>query len=99
MSIMSLYIYNIQLSPEISVKDWVHSNMLKLNPDKTEFIAIGTLEDLTKFQHLFPVTILENNIEAIDYVQNLSVMFDHKSSMTKHISYIVKSSYYHEKPW
>ena len=98
----------ISISPERSVLDivnlqeclsavqlWMHDNFLKLNPEKTEFILIGTKYQREKFSHLFPVDILGNSTLPADKVRNLGVIFDKNFSFSSHISNICKSCFYH----
>ena len=79
------------------VQLWMHDNILKLNPDKTEFILIGTDYMRKKFAALFPCEILGNEVLPADHVRNLGVMFDSDFSFSKHISNVCKSCYYHLK--
>ena len=75
----------------------MHDNILKLNPDKTEFILIGTKHFRDKYAYLFPAEILDNEIVPSDSVRNLGVTFDNDFSFTKHINNVCRSCYYHMK--
>ena len=77
------------------VQLWMHDNILKLNPDKTEFILIGTDHMHSKFASLFPYEILGNEMLPADHVRNLGVTFDSDLSFNKHVSNVCKSCYYH----
>ena len=46
-----------------SVQDWMFTNKLKLNPDKTEFMLIGNKCHHNKFDSKFPVDILFSIIQ------------------------------------
>ena len=43
-----------------SVQDWMFTNKLKLNPDKTEFMLTGNKCHINKFNSEFPVEVLNN---------------------------------------
>ena len=42
----------------VSVQDWMTTNKLKLNPNKTEFLLIGHERQRLKYLSMFPVTLL-----------------------------------------
>ena len=46
----------------VSVKDWMFQNLLKINPDKTEFILIGNKSHRKKIDSDFPINILRNQL-------------------------------------
>ena len=41
-----------------AVQSWMAENKLKLNPDKTEFIVLGTEKQQTKLANHFPIDIM-----------------------------------------
>ena len=45
-----------------AVQDWMYVNKLKLNPDKTEFLLIGTRVQRNKFKDIFPIELMGNNV-------------------------------------
>ena len=67
----------------------MNQNMLKLNPNKTEFMIIGNLTQRKKVAHIFPVELLNQNFAEIDSIRNLGVAFDPAFSFKKHVSNIV----------
>ena len=71
------------------------SNKLKLNPDKTEFILLGTDTHRSRLRNLFPVDILGNACTPTSKVKNLGVIFYSSLSMSKQVSQICKSCFYH----
>ena len=73
----------------------MNTNKLKLNPDKTEFILIGTKLQRSKLEGFFPTSIMDENLIPSDNVKNLGVIFDSDFSFTKHVSAVAKSCYYH----
>ena len=90
----------IHLSPDDSLKSfdrlkyclndiqvWMSENKLKLNPDKTEFIAFGAKDRYKWLSDSFPVNILGNCLSPTD----LGVLFDAKFCFTNHINSVIKS--------
>ena len=77
------------------VSDWMIASKLKLNPDKTEFILIGTKAQRDKFKKYFPTKLLDQDVTPTDSAQNLGVKFDKDFNFKKHISKVCRSCYYH----
>ena len=67
------------------VPDWMIASKLKLNPDKTEFILIGTKSQWDKFKKYFPTKLLDQDVTPIDSAQTLGVEFDKDFNFKKHI--------------
>lgn len=70
------------------------THMLKLNDDKTEFLFISS----SYFQNHFPdlsFLIGDATIRKSVTARNLGVMFDSTLSMSKQVTSICKSAYYH----
>jgi hypothetical protein len=78
-----------------AISHWMSSNMLALNPSKTEFLLIGTTQQLQKVTNntlqLTPDTVLT----PAKYAKNLGVIFDSNMSYHDHISAITKSCFLH----
>ena len=68
------------------VSDWVITSKLKLNPDKTELILIGTKSQRDKFKKYFPTKLLDQDVTPTDLARNLGVEFDMDFNFKKHIS-------------
>ena len=79
----------------LAVQSWMATNKLKLNPDKTEFIVLGTETNRSRLSNFFPVDILGNTCTPTSKVKNLGVVFDSSLSMSKHVSQICSSCFYH----
>ena len=67
------------------------ANKLKLNPDKTEFILIGSQKNCNQLLHHFPINILGNQVSPAQSVKNLRVMFDSNFNFSNHVSQVIKS--------
>jgi hypothetical protein len=79
----------------ISVQSWMAENKLKLNPDKTEFIVLGSDRHRSNLAHHFPIELLGSNFSSCNKVKNLGVIFDASLSMSNQISAVCSSSFYH----
>ena len=77
------------------VSDWMIASKLKLNPDKTELILIGTKAQRDKFKKYFPTKLLDQDVTSTDSARNLGVEFDKDFKFKKHISKVCQSCYYH----
>ena len=71
------------------VNDWMSSNRLRLNPDKTEFIWFGTRHQLS---NLNPRSI--SVIPSSTSVRDLGVLFDSELIMEGHISKLCQSCFF-----
>ena len=69
---------------------------LKLNPDKTEFILIGSKNNREQLQH-FSIIILGDQILPAQNVKNLGVVFDTSLSLSDHVSRVSNSTRVHAR--
>ena len=51
------------------VKEWMSTSKLKLNPDKTEFIILGSKRQRDKLKACFPIDILGGPLCPVDSVK------------------------------
>jgi hypothetical protein len=77
-----------------SLTAWLSSNRLRLNSSKTQYIWLGTHQQLSKLDLLrlsdeFPLLTFSTS------VRDLGVILDQELSFTKHISLLSRSCYYH----
>jgi hypothetical protein len=75
------------------VQSWMAANKLKLNPDKTEFILLGTKTQRGKLAGCFPVDILGSNMSPTDKARNLGVIFDSDFSFSNHVVSVCRSCF------
>ena len=73
------------------------ANKLKLNPEKTEFILIGSKNNRKQLLPHFPINILSNQISPAQNVRNLGVVFDSNFSFSDHLSQVIKSTRVHAR--
>lgn len=77
-----------------TIDKWMGSNRLKLNPDKTQIIWLGTRQrlaavDITQIR-LHDGTLITPSTT----VRNLGVIFDNELSMSQHVSSVTRSCFY-----
>ncbi|KAK6181917.1 hypothetical protein SNE40_009694 [Patella caerulea] len=73
------------------LRNWMKSNFLKLNDDKTEAIFFSK----TKLSLHNSVLVGDVHIETSDYVRNLGVLLDENLKMKRHVSTICKKANFH----
>ncbi len=66
------------------VKDWMLANKLKMNDSKTEFIIIGSRQQLDKIQ-FDSIKVGNSVVKAVESVRDLGAFFDSTMSMECHI--------------
>ena len=76
------------------VSAWMAQSKLKLNPSKTEFL-IGSESQREKFINLFPLAVLDNEMNPADSARNLGVLFDSGLNFRQHISQMSSFCFYH----
>jgi hypothetical protein len=64
----------------VDVSEWMSSNKLKLNQDKTELIVFASKQQAKNICNI-SLEVGANKIDAAPHVRNLGVMFD--SQLTK----------------
>ena len=74
---------------------WVlmHTNLLKLNDSKTEFILTGTRNMLNMYGKM-QITIGDDTINNVDSAKNLGVSFDKHLKNTIHINKLSSTLFY-----
>ena len=77
-----------------SIRQWMKTDMLKLNDDKTEIFII---RPKSANQHLLPesVRIGNTNVTPNTHARNLGVTFDCNMSLERHVTNISRTAYYH----
>ena len=75
------------------IDNWMSSKRLKLNADKTEFIWLGTRQQLQKISRQ-PLTVGGANVTSVGKVRDLGVMVDEELKMAAHVNHVVSSCFY-----
>ena len=78
------------------IKNFMITNKLKFNDDKTEVIFLGTKYRLHQINSN-GITVGDNVISPANTVKNLGVTFDKTLSMNDHVNLVCKSGFYHIK--
>ena len=79
------------------IQNFMFTNKLKLNPDKTEFILIGSHKNRKQLPPHFPISILGNQVSPAQSVRNLGVVFDSNFNFSNHVSQVIKSTRVHAR--
>ena len=79
------------------IQNFMFTNKLKLNPDKTEFILIGSKNNRKQLLPHFPINILGNQVSPAQSVKNLGVVFDSNFTFSDHVSQVIKSTRAHTR--
>ena len=77
------------------IQIFMFTNKLKLNPDKTQFILIGSKNNRKQLLPHFPINILGNQVSPAQSVKNLRVVFDSNFTFSDHVSQVIKSTRAH----
>jgi hypothetical protein len=77
-----------------AIKDWMTINMLKLNEDKTEVVAFGTNNVLSKLPTP-TIHIGEVDIPASPFARNLGCIQDSQLKMVRQVNQICSAAFYH----
>ena len=77
------------------ISQWIHSDKLKLNSDKTECLLIGTRQQLQKVSNISTLSVGDSQIAPSCEVRNLGTWFDSKMSMLSHINKTCSSAFYY----
>ena len=80
----------------VEIKKWLCNDKLLMNDGKTEFIIIGTKEQLAKV-NIDNITIAETNVKPISVAKNLGVWLDSSLSMSTHINKLCSAAFYHPR--
>src|SRR6218665_37360 len=95
--------FSISIAQLVSVvnqiSQWMSSNLLRLNPSKTEFVILGLSAQIKKI-HSDPSIHLSDNSSSTTFtsdasVRNLGVTFDPHLSFSNHISNLSRSCFMH----
>ena len=71
-------------------------NKLKFNDSKTEFLILGTRQQVSKISDCSKtITVDTAKIQTSTCVRNLGVTFESDMNMNKHISKVTSTCYYH----
>ena len=69
-------------------------NKLKINDSKTEFLILGTRQQLQKV-HIQGLQVGSEQVVPVRLVRNLGVVVDENMSMDKHVAKVASTGYFH----
>ena len=69
----------------------------QLNPDKIEFILIGSKYNHKQLFPYFPINILGNQVSPAQRVRNLRVVLDSNYTLSDHVPQVIKSTRVHSR--
>ena len=78
-----------------SVQSCMSTNILKLDPDKTEFILIGNERQRSKYLTMFSTELFSVQTKRAKSAQNLEVIFGKNVTFRSHIWAVCSSCFYH----
>ena len=76
------------------VQNWMLSNKLKLNEDKTEFFIASSPHHKRYLQNV-TLHVNGSSIKPVPTVRNLGVMFNETMTMSQHVNTVCRSANYH----
>ena len=76
------------------LRSWMISNMLMVNDSKTEFLIVGSKQQLERVNIPF-IHVGEDQITPVTSVRNLGVIFDSNLKMDMQITKACQIAYYH----
>ncbi len=77
------------------IRAWMAINYLKLNDDKTEFLTIGSRQQLLKVPSDLCLSIGQDVVKRSLSARNLGVIFQSSMSLEEHVKSVCKSCYFH----
>lgn len=75
------------------VRNWMVSHSLMMNDTKTEFLIIGSRQQLSKVQ-IDRVIVGESEIKPVKAVRNLGAWFDSNMSMNTHVGKVCSKAFF-----
>ena len=76
------------------LRRWMISNMLMVNDSKTEFLIVGSKQQLERVS-IPSIQVGEDQIAPVTSVRNLGVIFDSNLKMDMHITKACQKAYFH----
>jgi len=80
----------------VSVESWMSGHYLKMNPDKTQLLWIGTRPQLSKVT-VNDVALSTGSLGFSSVVSNFGVLFDAQLSMADHVTSVCKSCFFQQR--
>ena len=89
--VKSMHDITVKLIPDlVKLCDWLKSNKLSLNVIKTDFMIIGSTQNVLKFGNLIAIRINHQLIKRVAHVKYLGIIVDNRLTWKEHVDYISK---------
>ena len=76
------------------IRAWMLCDKLKINDGKTEFVIIGTHQQLSKV-HVDSLAVGDAHVSPVQSVKNLGTWIDSNMSLQVHVNNTCKAAYYY----
>lgn len=76
------------------IERWMHSNRLKLNCDKSQFVWLASRNTFRSLPVLQPVNICDSLLQPVNAAKNLGFYFDRNLDLKQHVSNVCRQSYF-----
>ena len=76
------------------IRKWMLADRLKINDDKTEFLVIGTRQQLEKV-NIDSINVGTVEVSSSSEVKNLGCWLDNQLKLNSHINRLCKSAFFH----
>ena len=79
----------------IQISKFSSNNLLKINPNKSNFIIVGSHRSMSKVNQIYlpPIYLDGTPIERLHFARNLGITFDEVLSWRRHISVTIGKAY------
>ena len=89
--VKSVHDITVKVIPDLVILcDWLKSNKLSLNMVKTEFMIIGSTQNVLKFGDLIAIRTDDQLIKRVAHVKYLGIVMDDRLTWKEHVDYISK---------
>ncbi|XP_046547715.1 BTB/POZ domain-containing protein 6-like [Haliotis rubra] len=79
----------------MDIREWMAVNYLKLNDSKTEFLAIGSRQQLQKMPPGITLKIGTEDVKTSNSARNLGIIFQSNMSLDEYVKSLCKSCFFH----
>ena len=91
--VKSVHDITVKVIPDlVKLCDWLKSRKLSLNMMKTEFMIIGSTQNVLKFGDMIAIRIDDQLIKRVAHVKYLGIIVDDQLTWKEHVDYISKKN-------
>ena len=89
--VKSVHDITVKVIPDlVKLCHWLKFNKLSLNMIKTDFMIIGSTQNVLKFDDLIAIRIDDQLIKQVAHVKYLGIIVDDRLTWKEHVDYISK---------